>query len=173
MKDMDDPSCTLVGRQGYCTQEMVNLFLIGKAVSNVFNGTVELGKSGLDGTTLHGIPEQSDVGFLSLFEHYQSCEVGSHLKNPRNPIWIVLSESHFSVLFATCKEVLSLNKDPFHLFYYDGLSRQDEEICLTVDPRGQVFHESGDSDFVPPLELCIQTRWKEAAVNWNGTDPLL
>ncbi|XP_076360643.1 putative ubiquitin carboxyl-terminal hydrolase MINDY-4 isoform X1 [Tachypleus tridentatus] len=173
VKDMDDPSYTLVGRQGYCTQEMVNLFLTGKAVSNVFNGTLELGKSSLNGTTLHGIPDQSDIGFLSLFEHYQSCEVGSHLKNPRNPIWIVLSESHFSVLFATCKEVLLVNKDPFHLFYYDGLSRQDEEICLTIDPRGEVFHDPDDSDFVPPLELCIHTRWKEAAVNWNGTDPLL
>ncbi|XP_013775381.1 probable ubiquitin carboxyl-terminal hydrolase MINDY-4 [Limulus polyphemus] len=175
LKDMDDPHSTLIGRHGYCTQEMVNLFLIGKAVSNVFDGMVELGTADKDKTILHGIPETSDIGFLSLFEHYQSCEVGSHYKNPLNPIWIVLSESHFSVLFATYKGALSVDLEGFlfDLFYYDGLARQDEEICLTIDPKGNVVHEPDDVDLVPPLELCIQTRWKGAAVDWNNTEPIL
>jgi hypothetical protein len=30
----------------------------------------------------------------------QSCQVGSHLKNPQFPIWVVCSESHFSLVFA-------------------------------------------------------------------------
>ncbi|XP_076326595.1 putative ubiquitin carboxyl-terminal hydrolase MINDY-4 isoform X1 [Tachypleus tridentatus] len=175
LKDMDDPQSTLIGRHGYCTQEMVNLFLTGKAISNVFDGMVELGTNDREKTILHGIPEKSDIGFLSLFEHYQSCEVGSHYKNPLNPIWIVLSENHFSVLFATYKGALSVDSEGFlfDLFYYDGLARQDEEICLTIDPKGNVFHEPDDVDLVPPLELCIQTRWKGAVVDWNNTEPIL
>lgn len=41
-----------------------------------------------------------EVGFLSLFESYNYIEVGSFLKEPRYPIWVVCSESHYSVLFS-------------------------------------------------------------------------
>lgn len=34
---------TLLGSHGYCTQDMVNLLLTGTAVSNVFDGIMELG----------------------------------------------------------------------------------------------------------------------------------
>ena len=26
---------------------------------------------------------------------------------------------------------------------------------------------------VPPLEETLRTKWKDAAIDWNGTDPLL
>ena len=50
-------------------------------------------------TVLRGVEERSDVGLLSLFEHYQSTTVGEHLKTPAFPVWLVCSESHFSVLW--------------------------------------------------------------------------
>ena len=41
--EMDDPAGTsLIGRHGYCTQEMVNLMLTGRAASNVFDGEMDL-----------------------------------------------------------------------------------------------------------------------------------
>ena len=41
--EMDDPAGTsLIGRHGYCTQEMVNLMLTGRAASNVFDGQINL-----------------------------------------------------------------------------------------------------------------------------------
>lgn len=61
-------------------------------------------------------------------------KVGAYLKTPRYPIWVVCSESHFSVLFALQRELLT-NQDKgleFDLYYYDGLANQQEEIRLTV-----------------------------------------
>ncbi|KAG9466142.1 hypothetical protein GDO78_017146, partial [Eleutherodactylus coqui] len=133
-KDFDVPTNCLIGAHAYCTQELVNLILTGRAVSNVFNDVMELdsGKGNL--TILKGISHRSDIGFLSLFEHYNVCQVGSYLKTPKYPIWVVCSESHFSVLFCLKKELISDWKAErrFDLYYYDGLANQQEEIRLTV-----------------------------------------
>ena len=40
--DMDDPASPLIGDHGYCMQELVNLLLLGRAHSNVFDGIVEM-----------------------------------------------------------------------------------------------------------------------------------
>ena len=56
------------------------------------------------------------------------------MKKPHYPIWVVCSESHFSVLFGLQRELLT-NPDrdmEFDLYYYDGLANQQEEIRLTV-----------------------------------------
>ena len=54
---------------------MVNLYLSGKAVSNVFNDVVELDSGDGNIMILKGIVSRCDVGLLSLFEHYKSCQV--------------------------------------------------------------------------------------------------
>lgn len=62
-------------------------------------------------------------------------QVGSYLKDPRFPIWVVCSESHFSVLFSECEDVLTAGRRSaphFDLHYYDGLANQQEPIRLTV-----------------------------------------
>ncbi|XP_059827709.1 probable ubiquitin carboxyl-terminal hydrolase MINDY-4 isoform X1 [Hypanus sabinus] len=172
--DFDVPTSTLIGAHGYCTQELVNLLLTGKAVSNVFNDVVELDSGNGNITVLKGISGRSDIGLLSLFEHYSICKVGSFLKTPKFPIWVVCSESHFSVLFCLKKELLSDWKSErrFDLYYYDGLANQQDEIRLTVDASEGCPLE-GEDDLIPPLELCIRTKWKGAFVDWNGTEPIL
>ncbi|XP_033762139.1 probable ubiquitin carboxyl-terminal hydrolase MINDY-4 [Pecten maximus] len=172
--DMDEPSGKLMGAHGYCTQDMVNLIMTGRAVSNVFNDVVELESGdGSPGTILKGPNTRSDTGLLSLFEHYGSCQVGTYLKTPRFPIWVICSESHFSVLFSLNKELVSNWKAErrFDLFYYDGLARQQELIKLTIDTT--MKYEKGEEDLVPPMEHCIRTKWKGCVVDWNGTEPLL
>ncbi|KAM5156845.1 putative ubiquitin carboxyl-terminal hydrolase MINDY-4 [Mantella aurantiaca] len=173
-KDFDVPTNCLIGAHAYCTQELVNLILGGKAVSNVFNDIVELDSGNGNSTVLKGVPSRSDIGFLSLFEHYSVCQVGSYLKTPKYPIWVVCSESHFSVLFCAKKDLVSdwRAERRFDLYYYDGLANQQEEIRLTVDTSGN-YVEDEDNDLVPPLEFCIRTKWKGAVVDWNGTDPIL
>ncbi|XP_072820828.1 probable ubiquitin carboxyl-terminal hydrolase MINDY-4 isoform X5 [Vicugna pacos] len=158
-QDFDVPTNHLIGAHGYCTQELVNLLLTGKAVSNVFNNVVELDSGDGNITLLKGIATRSDVGFLSLFEHYNVCQVGCFLKTPKFPIWVVCSESHFSVLFSLQLELLSDWKTErlFDLYYYDGLANQQEQIRLTID-TSQTVPEDRDSDLVPPLELCIRTK---------------
>ncbi|XP_013123686.1 probable ubiquitin carboxyl-terminal hydrolase MINDY-4 isoform X2 [Oreochromis niloticus] len=73
-EDMDVPTTTLIGAHGYCTQELVNLLLCGRAVSNVFDNDMELDSGNGNMTLLKGIKGHCDVGLLSLFEHYNICK---------------------------------------------------------------------------------------------------
>ncbi|XP_077390341.1 putative ubiquitin carboxyl-terminal hydrolase MINDY-4 isoform X2 [Festucalex cinctus] len=173
-EDMDVATTALIGAHGYCTQELVNLLLVGRAVSNVFDGDVDLDSGNGNSTLLKGLKAHCNIGLLSLFEHYNIFKVGDYLKNPLFPIWVVCSESHFSVLFGLQGELLT-NQDKgaeFDLYYYDGLANQQEEIRLTVSV-GKSASSCQDSDLLPPLELCIRTRWKDAFVSWNDTEPIL
>ncbi|XP_072028596.1 probable ubiquitin carboxyl-terminal hydrolase MINDY-4 [Amphiura filiformis] len=174
IEDMDEPTNKLMGAHGYCTQEMVNLILTGKAVSNVFNDIMELDSGGREKSILKGITGRSEIGLLSLFEHYGSCQVGINYKTPKWPIWVVCSESHFSVLFSLKKELLSdwRAERRFDLYYYDGLARQQEEIKLSIDTT-QSCPSHDEDDLVPPLEHCIRTKWNDAVVDWNGSEPIL
>ncbi|NXE07589.1 MINY4 hydrolase, partial [Lophotis ruficrista] len=157
--DFDVLTNRLIGSHGYCTQELVNLLLTGKAVSNVFNNIIELDSGNGNITILKGITSRSDIGLLSLFEHYDVCQVGCYLKTPKYPIWLVCSESHFSVLFCLEKDLLGNWKMErrFDLYYYDGLANQEEEIRLTVDTT-QMCTEDKENDLTPPLEHCIRTK---------------
>lgn len=132
--DIDFENCCLIGLHGYCSQELINLLLIGRAISNTFDHEIEL-----DGKVLKGIPKRCDIGLLSLFEHYDSIKVGTFFKCPRFPVWMICSESHFSVMFST-ELRLCMDEDPetrnednfFDLFYYDGLARQEKVIRLSI-----------------------------------------
>ncbi|ELK12634.1 hypothetical protein PAL_GLEAN10021887 [Pteropus alecto] len=172
-QDFDVPTSHLIGAHGYCTQELVNLLLTGKASSNTFNDVVELDSGNGDVTLLKGIAARSDVGFLSLFEHYNVCQVGCFLKTPRFPIWVVCSESHFSVLFSLQPELLRdwRTERLFDLYYYDGLANQQEQIRLTVGATrphpipcilGEPPDRSGKPALAHPLraagEQCRLTR---------------
>lgn len=92
--DCDDVHVQLVGTFSYCSQELVHLALLGVACSHVFDGKKEVG-----GQVLRGVMTRGTVGHLSLLEHYKYVEVGDFLKCPRMPVWVVGSESHYTVLF--------------------------------------------------------------------------
>ncbi|XP_010930989.1 uncharacterized protein [Elaeis guineensis] len=105
--DRDDPSLPLVTAPfGHASQEIVNLLLCGRAVPNVFDGRMDLG----GGMFLKGIPTNVEVGFLSLLESLNFCKVGRFLKCPKWPIWVVGSESHYTVLFALDPSVQEENE---------------------------------------------------------------
>ncbi|KAJ3254612.1 hypothetical protein HDU77_003992 [Chytriomyces hyalinus] len=190
-EDFDELDSSMIGRHGYCTQEMVNLILVGQAISNVHDGDYRLGE-GADVKVLKGIKRTSQFGYLSLFEHYGSMKVGEYMKTPHLPIFVICSESHFTVLFSVERDLLSKvdnavpvksrskattppTYEPFLLYYYDGLANQDCEISLEVERTDSRRHEHGSSDaLVPPLEQVIRTKWADAvSVKWIGTDPLL
>ncbi|GBE58623.1 FAM188A-like protein isoform X1, putative [Babesia ovata] len=99
--DMDDPSIPMVGIYGHTSQELVNLLLQGRAVSNVFDGEKVLQDSDKSlSYKLKGIPGVGCVGFLSEREASRHCAVGSYYKYPKYPVWVVASFSHYTVLFA-------------------------------------------------------------------------
>ncbi|CAJ2629870.1 unnamed protein product [Trifolium pratense] len=105
--DRDDPSLPLVTAPfGHASQEIVNLLLCGQAVPNVFDGRMDLG----GGMFLKGIARNVEVGFLTLLESLNFCKVGQFLKTPKWPIWVVGSESHYTVLFALDPSVQNENE---------------------------------------------------------------
>ncbi|KAI4339697.1 hypothetical protein MLD38_024609 [Melastoma candidum] len=105
--DRDDPNLPLVTAPfGHASQEIVNLLLSGEAVANVFDGRMDLG----GGMSLKGISGGVEVGFLTLLESLNFCKVGQHLKCPKWPIWVVGSESHYTVLFAPDTNVQQENE---------------------------------------------------------------
>ncbi|CAK8573392.1 unnamed protein product [Lathyrus sativus] len=105
--DRDDPSLPLVTAPfGHASQEIVNLLLCGQAVANVFDGRMDLG----GGMFLKGISRNVEVGFLTLLESLNFCKVGQFLKTPKWPIWVVGSESHYTVLFALDPTVQNENE---------------------------------------------------------------
>jgi hypothetical protein len=95
-QDMDDDTCKLTSQFGHCSQELINLLLTGQAVSNVFDNTMTPSGS----LTCRGIQQRPAVGYLTQLESLRYCEVGGYYKNPRFPIWVVGSTSHFTVLFG-------------------------------------------------------------------------
>eukprot|EP00375_Theileria_parva_P001771 XP_764446.1 hypothetical protein [Theileria parva strain Muguga] len=99
-EDMDDPTQPLLTSFGHCSQELVNLFLHGKAVSNVFNGDKLFEGDSSQSMVLKGIISQNTLGFLTDLEAMRLYKVGSFYKNPLVPIWVVCSSNHYTVLFG-------------------------------------------------------------------------
>lgn len=76
------------------------------AVANVFDGKMDLG----GGMFVKGILTPVEVGFLTLLESLNFCKVGQSLKCPKWPIWVIGSESHYTVLFALDPQVQDENE---------------------------------------------------------------
>ncbi|XP_030544044.1 ubiquitin carboxyl-terminal hydrolase MINDY-3 isoform X2 [Rhodamnia argentea] len=129
--DRDDPSLPLVTAPfGHASQEIVNLLLCGQAVPNVFDGRMDLG----GGMFLKGVSTCVEVGFLTLLESLNFCKVGQHLKCPNWPIWVVGSESHYTVLFALDTIVQEENE----------LEERESQIRRAFDAQDQ----SGGGGFI-------------------------
>ncbi|KAL1533497.1 ubiquitin carboxyl-terminal hydrolase MINDY-3-like [Salvia divinorum] len=130
-EDRDDPSQPLVTAPfGHASQEIVNLLLSGNAVANVFDGKIDLG----DGMSVKGISTTVQVGFLTLLESLNYCKVGQYLKCPNWPIWVVGSESHYTVLFALDTKVQEENE----------LENRESQIRKAFDAHDQ----SGGGGFI-------------------------
>lgn len=129
--ERDDPTQPLVTAPfGHASQEIVNLLLSGEAVAHVFDGQMDLG----GGMSLKGISHHVEVGFLTLMESLNFCKVGQYLKCPKWPIWVVGSESHYTVLFALDSSVQDENE----------FEMRESQIRRAFDARDQ----SGGGGFI-------------------------
>lgn len=178
LSDMDVES-PLIVEHGYCSQELVNLMMCGRATSNVHDGNLNHGE-----LILKGFPSPLTVGFLSYMEHRKILTVGSFGKTPTFPVWIVHHESHYTTLFMKddkrqdVKQGVKRSFVPpvaFDVFFWDQLGGQDEEIRLTVTLEAKPPPPVGRDVMVPYLNDIVRTmpEWATARVSWNGSDPLL
>uniref|UniRef100_A0AAY5EWR8 Ubiquitin carboxyl-terminal hydrolase MINDY n=1 Tax=Electrophorus electricus TaxID=8005 RepID=A0AAY5EWR8_ELEEL len=119
---------------GHGSQSLINLLVTGHAVSNVWDGDREC--SGMSKRALHlfclqlGPPPFFSLSFLPLLS-----QVGSLLKSPKFPIWILGSETHLSVFFG--KEM--------SLVAPESPSEQARRVFQTFDPE--------DNGFIPDTLL--------------------
>ena len=99
------------------------------------------------------------------------------MKTPRLPIWIICSESHYSIMFSVDSSLVSKSKgkQEFDLIYYDELARQEDDIILSVSKsaKGMEISTNNTDKNVIPIESVIRTKWKGANVNWNGRTVIL
>lgn len=86
----------VIGQFGHCNQETLNLLLAGRATSLVLDGTQTLDAE----LSLCGIPQQTDIGYLSALEAARYVTVGRYLKRPKFPLWVLGGTSHFTVLLS-------------------------------------------------------------------------
>lgn len=73
-QDMDESSSCLIAAHGYCSQDLVNLLLTGHAVTNCFDGSQDVA-----GKLCSGTQQQSQLGFLSLFEWFGYIQIGRYV----------------------------------------------------------------------------------------------
>jgi hypothetical protein len=132
--DMDDREGCLVGRFGHCGQEMVNLLLSGRASSQMHDGAVTM-EGGLE---LRGVQERPRVGFLTHLEALRYSRVGSFLKNPVLPIWVLGSEAHYTLLYSA---------DP------DADRKTPAQAALELGQRAFGRFDAGERGFVDQAAL--------------------
>uniref|UniRef100_A0A672QE25 Ubiquitin carboxyl-terminal hydrolase MINDY n=1 Tax=Sinocyclocheilus grahami TaxID=75366 RepID=A0A672QE25_SINGR len=99
---------------GHGSQSLINLLVTGHAVSNVWDGDREC-----SGMNWHSTA-------VSFFLH---LKVGTFLKSPKFPIWILGSETHLSVFFT--KEMA--------LVAPESPSEQARRVFQTFDPEDNGF----------------------------------
>eukprot|EP00929_Paragymnodinium_shiwhaense_P016758 TRINITY_DN12539_c0_g1_i1.p1 TRINITY_DN12539_c0_g1~~TRINITY_DN12539_c0_g1_i1.p1 ORF type:complete len:595 (+),score=149.65 TRINITY_DN12539_c0_g1_i1:225-2009(+) len=113
-EDADDPGTPLIGRFGHCSQELVNLMLIGEAISNVFDGTRWLGDDPSTGMLVKGVDSEKvgvpPVGYLSELEAMRYIAVGTLYKHPDFPLWVLGSPTHYTLLFSTRRSDSALSE---------------------------------------------------------------
>uniref|UniRef100_A0A0K8S6T2 Ubiquitin carboxyl-terminal hydrolase MINDY n=1 Tax=Lygus hesperus TaxID=30085 RepID=A0A0K8S6T2_LYGHE len=126
--EVTDPSEPFVDSEfGYGSQSLINLMISGRAVAHVWNYDQDI-----CGLKLKGVNKQCQVGFMTLLEHLRYCEVGSFLKNPINPVWVLGSETHLTLLFSFEKRLVSAETP----------SEVARRVFKSYDPEGNNFISS-------------------------------
>jgi hypothetical protein len=69
---------------------------------------------------------------LTLFENYGNVQCGEHFKAPLMPLWVLCSESHYSVLFGATR-ALSTGAGG------DKVGAVATELCTYIRARGRTL----------------------------------
>ncbi|XP_020281116.1 ubiquitin carboxyl-terminal hydrolase FAM188A homolog isoform X1 [Pseudomyrmex gracilis] len=143
--EMSDSEPMIDSTYGYGSQSLINLMLTGRAVSNVWDHDQDVG-----GLKFRGVDKQNTIGFLNLLEHLRYCEVGTFLKSPLHPIWVLGSETHLTVLFSTEKRLVSPETP----------AEQARRVFRRFDPEGNNFIPSNLlKDVLAELGLVADTEY--------------
>lgn len=126
---MDQPSNTLLKPDGQCSNELLNLVMQGRAVSNFFNDSDSTNLTG--GMSKKGPKERNEIGFLSCID-----KIGSYYMTPKWPVWLVRLDTHVGLVFSLKKEILNDWKAEcvFNMFFIELVKIKPEHLVrrLTI-----------------------------------------
>ena len=84
------------------------------------------------------------VGFLywSKYEEdsfWHKQEIGSMLRTPKVPIWLICLNRRYGIIFSTNINLLNnwIYENYFQLHIYSGLKKQETPCTLSIDTRQQ------------------------------------
>jgi hypothetical protein len=173
-RDWSGFSAHFLTQNGYSGQELVNLLAVGRAIPHIHDHHVGDNHKEEEEETdfsLEGLRTRSLVGFLTLVEAYDQMKAGSYFKNPLFGVWVIYSESHYSVLFQPSYQQ-DQSPFPLDLFYFDPLLRPTHLTHFTLLPEEE--EEEEEEDLEPPLNKVLRTKWGERRkIDWNGEEPAL
>jgi len=159
----------------YRSQSLINLCIHGKAVPNVFNGEVE-DEIENEIFVSKGINKRCEVGFLTheefMFPNRKS--VGSCLKTPMYPIWVVNNDNRACVVFSLKRDLLNDWKleRRFDIYCYQGIPRYvgsaELDFKLTIDTILPLNVNEYEEDDNSTIEETLRTKWADAVIEWNG-----
>ena len=114
---------------------------------------------------------------MSHLEHLGLVLVGNNFKQPFLPIWVVIKEYHYSVVFSNeMNDVLDdqLEKRNVDLIYYDGFNHPDDFIVLRLSKPHKGQKQTFANGIVPSMNQVLMTKWGEDLfVEWLGVEPIL
>eukprot|EP01054_Gregarina_sp_Poly1_P002587 Gregarina_sp_Poly_1__2586@NODE_16_length_22882_cov_82_653956_g14_i0_p3_GENE_NODE_16_length_22882_cov_82_653956_g14_i0NODE_16_length_22882_cov_82_653956_g14_i0_p3_ORF_typecomplete_len672_score96_33DUF4205/PF13898_6/9_1e59ADSL_C/PF10397_9/0_35UIM/PF02809_20/1_2UIM/PF02809_20/4_3e02_NODE_16_length_22882_cov_82_653956_g14_i025544569 len=160
----DELDRTLLGMFGQCNQELVNLMLIGRGTSNLFDGDRILGPDVAPSESesqeiifLRGVPRRSTIGYLSEMEALRYCEVGDYLKFPYYPVWVCGSADHFTVVFSLNRDTAKISIAEYAMKIAEDAFRsvvgeEDEAGILEAKYLNQLLEAAGFQPNVGELQ---------------------
>ncbi|XP_063593359.1 inactive ubiquitin carboxyl-terminal hydrolase MINDY-4B-like [Penaeus indicus] len=174
MEDAADVKESLIQPNGHIHPILASLILTGRATPYLHNGIIYEGNEETMSKPKTGVLKRAEVGHLvcQRSENKFPVAVGSRLKTPTLPIWVVRSDDSYGVLFNPNRELLRdyHAENRFDLYYYSSSSNQNKSTIVTIDTR----NASNNDDYsTPVLENIIHTKWNDAEVTWNGCSPYM
>uniref|UniRef100_A0A0P5ZUA1 Ubiquitin carboxyl-terminal hydrolase MINDY n=1 Tax=Daphnia magna TaxID=35525 RepID=A0A0P5ZUA1_9CRUS len=168
---------SLINYSGDISFSALNLILSGRAASYLHNGThfqEDKDKIMID---QHGIQARSPIGLLLWMrteEKTAAYKLGSRLKTPVYPIWLIIASEQSGVLFSDDRDLLRDYRSEirFELHYHTSSHNQLTPAVLVI--RTKLPLEVPEEDVaLPTLDKIIRTKWSGARVSWNGLTPFL
>ncbi|XP_064112362.1 inactive ubiquitin carboxyl-terminal hydrolase MINDY-4B-like [Macrobrachium nipponense] len=176
-EDMDGDNVTLVQKNGCIHPCMATLILTGRASHYLHNGIIYEGSEDSMAKAKTGLLTRGEIGLLEWEKQEGKKQyinvVGSRLKTPSMPVWVVRSGEFYGVLFNPNRDLTRdyHAENRFDLFFHYGtFTKMPTAVMITIDTRNTGVYEEYSS---PPLENIIRTKWAGAEVNWNGVEPFM
>lgn len=155
------PKC-LLNASGRITFGLLNLVLNGSATPYLHNGVQYRREKG-EAVAENGVLIRSPIGLLAWMENqYQtaSLRLGSRLRTPIFPIWLVIANDQSGVLFSANRSLLNdyQMENRFRLRYLTSSHHHTHSAVLFINNHSTNSSDSDSVEATSLLEEIIRTK---------------